>query len=625
MSKESELLEKISFRENFGNIKQVVKLIHSFDHSFYLWNVMSVIIKAFITYGAMLLSSYIISGLTAGTNYDQLLRITLLSTVLLSIGKSVEYRINKHLDVLYELLNTKYDAIRQEKMMHMDFSLLDSPKLKEITDRIERDRNWGAGILSMFWQGKAFLEVSVNLLVALALLLPMLSYFSKGGQMETIGILCFMIFVLVAGLQIIRHMNQIMYYCMFHIPTNEEKKRLLDYTWSFTHNYFSYSNGKDVRIYQAFDLMKAYSYDKQQTKEYQDHYSRKPAKAAAGSSAATQSISTMITIGSYLIAVIIAKKGGMPVGTVILFAGCLSNLLTGIGFVTINCQEIALTARKQVGILKLLGISDEMYKGSLPMEKRSDGDYQIEFKDVSFCYPGSEQYALRHFSMKLKVGEKLAIVGRNGSGKTTMIKLLCRLYDPDEGEILVNGVNIKKFRYDEYVAIFSVIFQDYTLLSFLLAENVAVDTEYQDERVRDCLEQIGFGQRLQELKPNGIRTYLYKNYTDEGVEISGGEAQKIAIARALYKDAPFVLLDEPTAALDPVAESAIYTHFDQMIGDKTAIYISHRLSSCKFCDKIVVFKEGQLAQCGSHEELVSDETGEYAKMWQKQAQYYSGF
>ena len=262
-----------------------------------------------------------------------------------------------------------------------------------------------------------------------------------------------------------------------------------------------------------------------------------------------------------------------------------------------------------------------MYKVKLPVEKRSDNMYQIEFKNVSFKYPGTESYALKNFSLTLKIGEKLAIVGMNGSGKTTMIKLLCRLYDPDEGEILLNGVDIRKFRQDEYSRLFSVVFQDYQLFSFMLAENVAVSESFDSDRVVSCLKQAGFDERLKGLK-DGIESYLYKDFEDNGIEISGGEPQKIAIARAVYKDAPFILMDEPTAALDPISEYEIYSGFDRMVGDKTAIYISHRLSSCRFCEKIAVFHEGELIQTGTHDELLQDKSGKYFEMWNAQAKYY---
>ena len=262
-----------------------------------------------------------------------------------------------------------------------------------------------------------------------------------------------------------------------------------------------------------------------------------------------------------------------------------------------------------------------MYQGSLTVEKRRDRNYEVEFRNVSFRYPGSDRYALKHVNMKFKIGERLAVVGMNGSGKTTFIKLLCRLYDPTEGEILLNGINIRKYDEREYRLLFAVVFQDFKLFALPLVENVASGSDYDEERARESLEKAGFGERLLRLS-EGLATYLYKDYDKNGINISGGEAQKIAIARALYKDAPFIILDEPTAALDPIAEAEIYSRFNEIAGDKTAVYISHRLSSCRFCDEILVFHEGSVIQQGSHAELVADENGKYYELWRAQAQYY---
>ena len=265
-------------------------------------------------------------------------------------------------------------------------------------------------------------------------------------------------------------------------------------------------------------------------------------------------------------------------------------------------------------------VPNSTYQGSLTTEKRSDRKYEIEFKDVSFRYPGTSTWALRHVSMKFDVGGRLAVVGENGSGKTTFIKLLCRLYDPDEGEIRLNGIDIRKYRYDNYLALFSVVFQDFQLLAQPLAANVAAAEDYDRERAARCLEKAGFGARLAELL-NGLDTCLYRDFEEDGVEISGGEAQKIALARVLYQDAPFIVLDEPTAALDPEAEAEVYTKFNDIVEDKTAIYISHRLSSCRFCDQIAVFDGGQVVQQGSHDQLIREE-GKYQSLWNAQAQYY---
>jgi len=209
----------------------------------------------------------------------------------------------------------------------------------------------------------------------------------------------------------------------------------------------------------------------------------------------------------------------------------------------------------------------------------------------------------------------------NRSGKTTFIKLLCRLYDPTEGAILLNGIDIRKYRYHEYMDIFSVVFQDFKLLAFGLGENVATSIAYEEARVRDCLSGAGFDSGLSKFK-DGLVTKLYKDFSEKGVDVSGGEAQKIALARVLYKDAAFIILDEPTAALDPIAEHEVYSRLNDITAGKTAVFISHRLSSCRFCQDIVVFGEGRLRQQGSHDALVADSAGKYFELWQAQAQYY---
>ena len=260
-------------------------------------------------------------------------------------------------------------------------------------------------------------------------------------------------------------------------------------------------------------------------------------------------------------------------------------------------------------------------EGGKAIEPDTSLPYTLELRDVSFRYPNTETWALRHVNMKFQVGSRLAVVGENGSGKTTFIKLLCRLYDPTQGEILLNGIDIRKYSYRQYIDLFSVVFQDFQLLAFPLGQNVAAAVEVDKGRAASCLEMAGFGKRLAAL-PQGLETPLYKEFDESGVQVSGGEAQKIALARALYKDAPFVVLDEPTAALDPVAEMEVYENFDKIVGDKTAVYISHRLSSCRFCDDIAVFDHGHIVQQGSHDTLV-EAPGKYQELWHAQAQYYA--
>jgi len=324
----------------------------------------------------------------------------------------------------------------------------------------------------------------------------------------------------------------------------------------------------------------------------------------------------------YLFVAMKAFAGAFGVGSIVQYVGAITQFGQGFYDVLVNVGELVNNNPYLEKTYAFLDIPNNKYQGTLPVEKRDDNDFDIEFKNVSFKYPGTEVYALRNVSFKVKISQRLAVVGMNGSGKTTMIKLLCRLYDPTEGEITLNGIDIKKYNYDEYMDIFGVVFQDFALLPFTLGQNVAANVDYDAEKVHKTLRDSGFEERLATM-PHGLDTYLYKNFEEDGVELSGGEAQKIALARALYKDTPFIVLDEPTAALDPIAEYEIYTKFNEIVGDKTAVYISHRLSSCRFCDDIVVFNEGELVQRGSHDELLADGKGKYYELWNAQAQYYA--
>lgn len=337
---------------------------------------------------------------------------------------------------------------------------------------------------------------------------------------------------------------------------------------------------------------------------------------------ASGAVSAVLMSFSYLFVCLKAWAGAFPVGYVTQYVGAITNLCGGLARFFIVLGDLPHNAEYLRVIREFLEIPNDMYQGSLTTEKRSDRQYEVEFRDVSFRYPRSDVWALRHVNVKFQVGSRLAVVGRNGSGKTTFIKLLSRLYDPTEGQILLNGIDIRKYQYNDYLQLFSVVFQDFQLLALPLGENVAAGAAYDRARVLDCLEKAGLGRRLNSME-RGLETCLYKDLDENGVEISGGEAQKIAIARALYKDAPFIILDEPTAALDPMAEAEIYSRFNDIVGDKTAIYISHRLSSCKFCNEILVFDQGRVVQQGSHTVLVAAEGGKYSELWHAQAQYYT--
>ncbi|MBU8984093.1 ATP-binding cassette domain-containing protein [Bifidobacterium bifidum] len=275
--------------------------------------------------------------------------------------------------------------------------------------------------------------------------------------------------------------------------------------------------------------------------------------------------------------------GAFGIGSVTQYIGAITTMFLGFAVILKQSGEMHLNGPFLQWLFDFLDTPNTMYQGSLTTEKRADRQYDVEFRDVSFRYLNAPEdaWALRHVNLKFKVGSRLAVVGMNGSGKTTFIKLLCRLYDPTEGQILLNGIDIRKYRYDEYMRIFAVVFQDFRLFALPLSQNVAAGAHYDRERVMDCLSKADFVDRLKTL-PDGLDTPLYKELDKNGVEVSGGEVQKIAITCTLYQDAPFIVLDEPTSALD----------------------------------------HGTIVQYGTHDQLVADGNGKYYELWHAQAQYY---
>lgn len=569
----TDLTTKIPLREHIKNIKKIMHIITDMDKWYFFFTSIVHIINVIVPYVQLVLSAYILDSIIAGKNFKEVFAVTLITLIVILALNFIASSIWNRMEVRREKIFLLYSCMTQTRMLNMDFSRIDSPEIKELRDRIRRDNNWGAGINSLFWQGNAILYGFFNIIGAIITGIPVMHFMITSGRNYIIIVLLVLAVILFTTMKASIYFKKKTLQFMFGKIKEEDKEDIVSFGWDFVSgNGYNYKNGKDIRIYKSYKLMERWCTDAFHNKKF-----RKKLKDCA--------------IG---------------------WAGQYGSE---------DMAEFALTARKQASTIELLELENEMYKGKLPVEKRSDNEYQIEFKNVSFTYPGSSQPALKNFSMKLKIGEKLAVVGMNGSGKTTMIKLLCRLYDPDKGEILLNGVDIRKFKADEYRQLFSVVFQDYILFPFKLAQNVATDTEYSQSFVKKCLEDAGLKKRITDSGMD-METYLYKDFDDTGVEISGGEAQKIAIARAVYKNSPFILLDEPTAALDPLAEFEIYTNFDKIIGTKTAIYISHRLSSCQFCEKIAVFHEGSLVQYGSHNKLLEDKSGKYYEMWNAQAQYY---
>ncbi len=375
--------------------------------------------------------------------------------------------------------------------------------------------------------------------------------------------------------------------------------------------------GKDIRLYGAAGMMIEKS--AQQIKRLNDYWQNINDKKYP-----LKILDTIVGVlrdfGTYLYLGILAITGKITIGTFSQLLSAGGTMYSSLQAIILGSQDIVKRSVYMYEIIKFMNYPPAMEKGDRKIEQTAGG-HEIEFRNVSFKYPATDVKVLENVSIVLHSGEKLSVVGLNGAGKTTFIKLLCRLYDVDGGEILLDGINIREYDYEEYMKLFSVVFQDFRLLSFSAKDNVLLGQDDSDEAVNELFEKVGLLDKINSL-PNGMNTMMFKQFDNDGIELSGGEQQKMAIARALYKKAPIVILDEPTAALDPVAEYEIYRRFNDLVEGKTAVYISHRLSSCKFCDRIAVFSGGTIAEMGTHDELVRKQDGIYAEMFKAQAQYY---
>ncbi len=626
---EDNLTSKLPFRENMKNIRNLLVQVYRIDKSYFFLNSLRLLLDAVGNAMTVVLSAEILEMLYAARTGEEIMRVVLLLLAiptLLAVASSVLW--HEFVDPGRANIGRVYEGNLAAKFQSMDYSLVNSPYVKDMQDRIDRAHGWGAGIYDLFWKSDSIVSGIFNLICSLVVAYPILRIIINSRNLWMylgIAVLGIVLWILTgAATKADAAFQERLLANPTKVYPEEIYRKYYSFSWYWVRRCMSgdYHFIKDVHLYDGYDLMKKYTVDHIRESEKHMPWVTVLEKLNGRAGFLQGCTGSLLTLTGYLVSAAYALVGAFPVGSVIKFAESITRIVGGFQSMGQQYREMALTARREVSTLEMLSISDEMYKGKLPVEKRLDNKYEIEFRNVSFRYPGTEQYALKNLSLKLRIGERMAIVGMNGSGKTTMIKLLCRLYDPQEGEILLNGVDIRKFRQEEYIKLFSVVFQDFKLLSLPLGENVAASMKVDRSLAEKSLGQAGLEERLREL-PEGLDTCLYQDIADDGVEISGGEAQKIAIARALYKDAPFVLLDEPTASLDPLSEYEIYSGFDTMVQDKTAIYISHRLSSCRFCNDIAVFHQGQLIQRGSHEELVKDEQGKYYELWHAQAQYYT--
>ncbi len=621
MKKKTETAQ-VPLREAFHLNVRTFKLWWKLYPAMFLSVAAYTLVSALLPYVGLYFSAKIIDELAAARRPEvllQLVLLTLLITAAMSFGKAALERWKN-----YERTGwfSKDDKLYSEKLLSLDFCALDAPRTHELLSQIRQNAGWfGWGIGMLMRHFEALLTALFQIGGSVALTVSLFTLSVPSGPLTALNSslsAALSAAVLLAVTLLVPVLSNAggRYWASYADQAKEGNRKFGFYGFAACDR----RRALDTRVYRQ-DILCQKSFLAENLFGVKSDIAKLARGPIGLYGAASSAISHAFTGLVYVFVCLKAWGGAFGIGAVTQYVGAITLLSGGVASLFSTLGEMRVNTAFLRTAYEFLDIKNTMYQGSLTVEKRADRNYEIEFRDVSFRYPGAEAWALSHVSMKFRVGERLAVVGRNGSGKTTFIKLLCRLYDPTEGEILLNGIDIRKYDYAEYLSVFSVIFQDFKLFAFPLGQNVAASAAPERARVEECLKKAGFGERLKEM-PLGIETCLYKDFDETGVEISGGEGQKLAIARALYKDAPFIVMDEPTAALDPVAEYEVYSKFNEIIGDKTAIFISHRLSSCRFCDEVAVFDLGSVVQKGSHEALLKEENGAYSKLWFAQAQYY---
>lgn len=617
--------KKITLRYAIVLHLRTVKELHQLSPHFYPVLTIFAVVSAISPYITVFFSAQILKELAIHRQEAILWQWVTAGILCEGLWAILKAFLHQRYKTLYDELCERKEMLFSKKMFTMDYADIDKQETHDLRAQITQNENWSKwGLMKAIEYYQLGVTNIVGMISGIILTIRLFTTpvpVTAGWMIilnHPIFIICFVIIMITMSFLAGQFSAKAMAYWGNISKEATKANRLFSF---FAFIGMKKDRSADMCMYNQQDLVNAYL--TQDCVFGTDGDIGRMARGKKGIYSGLGVAATAFITGFiYLFTCLKAWGGAFDVGSITQYVGSATALSANIFALTELLGELKTNTGYLEKTFAFLDIPNSMYQGSLTTEKRSDRQYEVEFKHVSFRYPGSQLWALKNVSMKFKVGSRLAIVGENGSGKTTFIKLLCRLYDPQEGEILLNGIDIRKYNYHDYMGIFAVVFQDFQLLSQSLGTNVAGSTKYDREKVIKALNDAGFGERLKTM-PNGLDTQLYKDYTENGIEVSGGEAQKIAIARALYKDAPFIILDEPTAALDPIAEAEIYSKFNDIAGDKTAIYISHRLSSCKFCDEIIVFHEGRIVQRGTHEELLVNKKGKYYELWNAQAQYYS--
>ena len=607
---------------NKSSVMTALKTIHNIRKEYIRVLFINAILQAIRPFIPIVLSAMILDELLGDKDQTTVITLAILLVSLMLITHLLNGYFTKRYTDETKYLIDNYEFELSKKSMKLDYAQIEK---KETMDLLQFIQEGGINYMGI-WHIAEYLQLGtlaiLESIIAFSLILTM---FTNGIDVSVTGSLAFiqspLVFVLllmVLGTGIL--LSSMIQSKLGETVANAAKggvgaNRIFGYL--FFHISYNYANGKDIRLYKGQNLLheKITDFVVPNCQDSLDNFVKPNMKHFS----LLNLVNVIMVVAVYTFIILKAYIGAITIGVIFIQINAIMRLYQSIGSYMKQYNMLKAACDHFENSIKYFNLPEMKKEGSRSIDKQDD--YTFKFENVSFKYPSSDILVLDNINLTINAGERLAVVGMNGAGKTTMIKLLCRLYDPTEGIITMNGVDIKEYGYEAYINLFSVVFQDFKLFSFGMDQNVSVNEKIDSEKLEASLLNSGLTTVMDELDKH-YQTSIGKNFDENGRDFSGGEEQKLAIARALYKDAPIVVLDEPTAALDPIAEYEVYSKFDTLVKDKTAVFISHRLSSCRFCHNIAVFDKGKIVQLGNHDFLVSDKKGKYHELWFAQADHY---
>lgn len=596
------ILKKVK-KEQYDNLRLSFKEIYQFDKRLVFILFFDIIISSIMPFPNVILSGKIVDSIVAGEDFFRVIYFVILLFGIDFILSTVSIVLSKSRDFLFLKLLNHLDNEINEKCMNIDYEVFND---SAIQDRIL--------LINQAIRGNNFFTSLTTVCATVSKIITLIGIIAI---MTSLNIWLFVVAVVLIILQSCFHYLRLKYERKFKADSVHDQRKI---------NYVS-NLAKSVEVKKDIVTFNMGEFILNKIRSFQCAllvFEKKRACFAGIIDIVIYALTVLFQIIAYILIGVNAFHGVISIGDFTMGIASMINFMSASTFVAtniVNFNDGFFYIKQYNSFLKYRSKFTE--ESDISINDIDLSNVNIEFKNVSFRYPNSTSYVLKNINMKINNNESLGIVGFNGAGKTSFVLLLTRMYDPTEGEILLNGINIKKIKYSDYQKIFSTVFQDYNLMAFSLLNNIAISdniSDIQKTNIDELIKKNGMQERLKKMY-RGLDTPITKMLSASGVDLSGGERQKIAIIRALYKDSPILILDEPTSALDPVAETEIYQKFSDMSNQKTTVFISHRIYSTRFCDKIAVFNTGEIVEYGTFSELM-DMKGIYYDFFKTQADNY---